>query len=526
MSRDRFDRVAAHLLTGTVLTALSCLNVLVPNGAVAQIDNQFLPSSAPIKITPSQNDATYTPDPYYSPEVQLDAPLDLNAAQDSVSQWTPPNSSQQQRASKPTPPARSVNRVKSLMEEEMWEPPMTPVAPGYNPSQLSHSPIPWLQHSAPQATTKPSPAFASTPPASDTFGNNSPSNSIIRPNTISPVASSTSQMVSNSFAGSSAKANVKNLEPAPSQTLAPTLTIPRPVAAVSTKAASSAKTFAAQGSASRNDKKFDTGSDFAVQMPKAKSAATTIKAKPAPIAERKVATKVTQPVRSKSKTQSLAASKTSNSSAGSSRSSVGSSTKSDGSSTKTQDTRHGRPQGAEAFEPTQLLALVGGEPIFVGDALLQVNQLIEQHMAAAPEEAKARERRNLIKAILPKLVNEKMMYVGAIQGLPEEVDIEQVVASAAKEFDEKALPDLLKRVKVKDAADYDALLRRMGSSLRKRRDAWARDQLTRYFVSEQLNLNGEITHPATAGRVPSQRGKVHDCRKSEVGTDHGPLRSI
>ncbi len=96
--------------------------------------------------------------------------------------------------------------------------------------------------------------------------------------------------------------------------------------------------------------------------------------------------------------------------------------------------------------------------------------------------------------ILPKLVNEKMLYVGALQDLPEEADIEKIVASAAKEFDEKALPELLKKAKVKDPADYDALLRRMGSSLRKRRDAWARDQLTRYFIGEQLDLNREITH--------------------------------
>lgn len=171
-----------------------------------------------------------------------------------------------------------------------------------------------------------------------------------------------------------------------------------------------------------------------------------------------------------------------------------------------------KPAGAETFEPSQLLALVGGEPIFVGDALLEVNQLIEQHMGAAPESAKARERRGLIKRILPKLVDEKMLYVGALQELPEEADVDKIVESAAKEFDSKALPDLLKRAKVKDAGDYDAMLRKMGSSLRKRRDAWAREQMTRYFISQQLNLNQEITHQQL---LDEYRSNVEDYKIAE-----------
>lgn len=130
----------------------------------------------------------------------------------------------------------------------------------------------------------------------------------------------------------------------------------------------------------------------------------------------------------------------------------------------------------------------------MGDALLEVNQLVEQHMGPAPESEKAKARRGLIPKILPKLVNEKLLYVDALQGLPEEADLDTVVESAAKEFDSKVLPDLLKKVKVEDAQDYDRLLRSMGSSLRKRRDTWAREQLTRFFMSEKLNLNKEITH--------------------------------
>lgn len=152
------------------------------------------------------------------------------------------------------------------------------------------------------------------------------------------------------------------------------------------------------------------------------------------------------------------------------------------------------PAKGEAFEPGKVLALVGGEPIFVGDMMFEINQLIEQHMPGAPESVKAQQRSLLIPKILPKFVEAKILFQGALQDLPEGVDVEKVIGQAAQEFDDKALPEMMKSAGAKSVAEFDAQLRAQDTSLRQLRRSWSVDQLTKYFVAQRLGKIPEITH--------------------------------
>jgi hypothetical protein len=475
MNRDWLPGIAANI---SKVTVLACCLTLVCETVVAQPGNDFAPAANLETITPSQNDSTYTPDPYYTPEITLATPA--TAAPNPNNSWTPPGTPVYVQPPSNAATSKKQNNVRSLMATETWEPPRTPVAPGYDPSKLTHTPIPWLQQPGPQSAKPPAatPGFALTEAAQAQLQKSKPGNSIIRPNTISPVATNVNKMVSNSFAGSASKASGNTLQPAPSQTLAPKLTIPRPIAKpviADIKPAAKSVAKATPKVTAPNRTKPKNKSDFAQKPSKLGSQTKKLKPENVLPAGNKLSFDSAEPFVPKKKKASAL------------NGSASTSQYADGSSNRV-------PSGSETFERTQLLALVGGEPIFVGDTLLEVNQLIERHMGGAPESQKVKARRDLVKKLLPKMVNEKMLYVGALQDLPEEANIEDIVKSAAKEFDEKALPDLLKKVKVKDAGDYDRLLRSMGSSLRKRRDTWAREQLTRYFISEKLNLNKEITH--------------------------------
>lgn len=153
------------------------------------------------------------------------------------------------------------------------------------------------------------------------------------------------------------------------------------------------------------------------------------------------------------------------------------------------------PLGAyTAFEPTQLLAMVGNEPIFVGDLMFEVNQLLDQFMPGAPKNIKEKEGRKLVKRILPKFVDQKLLYVGVVRSLPDEADIESIIEQAAEEFDKSALPDMMKGGGFTNQNQLDAQLRVQGHSLRKMRESWAKDQLTKYFLTQQLQVNSEVTH--------------------------------
>ena len=147
-----------------------------------------------------------------------------------------------------------------------------------------------------------------------------------------------------------------------------------------------------------------------------------------------------------------------------------------------------------SFEPSQVLALVGGYPIFVGDLLFEVNQMIEQFMPQAPAPMKERERKKLISKMLPKYVEAKILYAGVVQSLPKEADFGAVLAQAEEQFDKSALPEMLKNSGLNSQNELDANLRAMGSSLRQHRESWAEDQITKFFLGQQLRASNEITH--------------------------------
>ena len=151
-------------------------------------------------------------------------------------------------------------------------------------------------------------------------------------------------------------------------------------------------------------------------------------------------------------------------------------------------------QKGQTFEPSKVLAIVGGEPIFVGDMMFEINQLIEKFLPTAPEEVKERERKKLIPRVLPKFVDSKLLFHGMLSELPDEVDIDNVLTQAESEFDTKALDAMIKNSGLKSSSEFDAHLRAQGSSLRNMRKSWARDQLTKYFLGQQLQINSEVTH--------------------------------
>ena len=146
------------------------------------------------------------------------------------------------------------------------------------------------------------------------------------------------------------------------------------------------------------------------------------------------------------------------------------------------------------FEAGKVVAIVGGEPIFVGDMIFEINQVLERFIAKAPEDVKERERQKMIPQILPKFVESRLLYHGMLKKLPEGVDVEDVLTQAGSEFDTKAMPQLMEAAGVESVTEFDAYLRSLGSSLRNMRHSWARDQMTRFFLSQEISVNDGVTH--------------------------------
>jgi len=155
---------------------------------------------------------------------------------------------------------------------------------------------------------------------------------------------------------------------------------------------------------------------------------------------------------------------------------------------------HHEESKAAAFKPGKVLALVGGEPIFVGDLMFQINQIIEEKMGGAPESIKEQQRQAAIPQLLPQFVESRILYQGAVRGLPDGVDLEGIFQQVEGQFEQSALPQMMESAGVKSVVEFDARLRGQDYSLRQLKRNWAVKQFTRHSVGQAVGKVPETTH--------------------------------
>ena len=169
----------------------------------------------------------------------------------------------------------------------------------------------------------------------------------------------------------------------------------------------------------------------------------------------------------------------------------------------------------ESFAPGQTLALVGGYPIFVSDMSVEMSALIKQFLGGAPKHVIDQQRPVLIRKLLPKYVDSKLMYVDVIQNLPKEANLEKIFESASKQFDENVLPIIMEQSGAKSAAEMDALLRAQGSSLRLMRKSWSENELTKFMTREKIETDPEITRKELLDYYQDNRSEFEVVAKAK-----------
>ena len=153
-----------------------------------------------------------------------------------------------------------------------------------------------------------------------------------------------------------------------------------------------------------------------------------------------------------------------------------------------------KPAVGEEFKPGTVVANVGGYPIFRGDVIADINQLIEANMAGAPESIKNQQRELALPFAVDRAIEQKLLFVDAIRSLPDPAKLPELKQSIREQFTELRLPELLTNLKAKSPAEAEAKLRKLGTSLRQARDSWVDGQLAGYFVRDKINVNPEVTH--------------------------------
>ncbi len=115
------------------------------------------------------------------------------------------------------------------------------------------------------------------------------------------------------------------------------------------------------------------------------------------------------------------------------------------------------PRGQLDVE-SQVLAVVGDQSILAADLLWQINLMLAPYVGKATEEQLEEQRQLLMEKMLPKIIENKLVYLDFLRSIPRD-QLPNIQTKVLAVFNEKKLPELLEESKVASAADLDAQLR-------------------------------------------------------------------
>ncbi len=156
------------------------------------------------------------------------------------------------------------------------------------------------------------------------------------------------------------------------------------------------------------------------------------------------------------------------------------------------------------FELGKIIAWVGDQPIQNGDIM----PMIEQMVAPALEKMSPEERLNqqelideqkqrLLQQMLTNSIETKLLYLDFLRSLPEDKRKEilpTITKRAEEQFYEKQLPDVLRRAELNSAIEWDAQLRKYGSSLAAQRQMFVERILGQSMLGQTIDYQPEVTH--------------------------------
>ena len=158
------------------------------------------------------------------------------------------------------------------------------------------------------------------------------------------------------------------------------------------------------------------------------------------------------------------------------------------------------------FEPGQIIAWVGDQPIQVGDVMPMVEQTLAPYLAKMkPEDIEKgraeieQQKRQLMKRALESAIEVKLLYSDFLRAVPADKKDEilpRITIRVEEQFYEKQLPEAMEKAEVESPAALDAKLRAYGSSLQQQKRTFVERVLGQSGLGEKIDYEPEITHKA------------------------------
>lgn len=146
----------------------------------------------------------------------------------------------------------------------------------------------------------------------------------------------------------------------------------------------------------------------------------------------------------------------------------------------------------DLIRSSQIVAIVGNEPILAGDLLGRINEALQPYMDQVPEEELEVKRWELIEQLLPSAIESKMVYLDFVRKMEPE-QIAGLRASIYSQFDEKQLPELVQKAGVRNVTELEAKMRAVGASMEKTRRLFFEQVAAREVIRRGGEVEKEIS---------------------------------
>ena len=163
-----------------------------------------------------------------------------------------------------------------------------------------------------------------------------------------------------------------------------------------------------------------------------------------------------------------------------------------GSPDQSLQSRTVSPRG-ELVLSSQILAMVGSQPILAGELLGRVNELLAPYLKQLPEDQLEEQRWLLMQKMLPSAIEAKLVYLDFLRKIPPE-QVKVIRSNVYEQFDKEQLPRMVEQAKLDSTADLDAKMRSLGSSLDETRRSFFEQVAAREMIRQQTDGDREATH--------------------------------
>jgi hypothetical protein len=126
----------------------------------------------------------------------------------------------------------------------------------------------------------------------------------------------------------------------------------------------------------------------------------------------------------------------------------------------------------------------------------QLSKLTPEQLKAAEPQI-AQQKQLMMKQALSSTIDNKLLYLDFLRSVPTDKRKEvlpKISKKADEQFDQKQLPETLKKANAASMAELDAKLRQYGSSLEKQKQVFKERALGQSVLGQKINYEPEVTH--------------------------------